>query len=259
MGGVPRRAEGGKLCSLIAMASEWFHKNEARAPFYNAVLAKRNRWSSVKNLTSYEAGDLIEFVNQWQTRSPITVGQLFQALERIGPASEQLEGMTLLAVDFGDRAVSARQPGGLIRDCFAAVMSAGDRQEVTGASKMLHVINPELFVMWDGPIQRGYAVLRDPDDYSFRFLPRMQALAQKAIRQFVVAGLGTAEQALLAMRSRTCTHTLAKVIDEYNYVKDTKRHDELWRAEHRQSRAPSAAGLGDVDGHHERRTADQST
>jgi len=72
----------------------------------------------------------------------------------------------------------------------------------TGAPKLMHLFAPEVFVMWDGYIRKFYGFKKgDADDY-FDFLKLMQGDFGK-------------------MKLNTQKVTLAKAIDQYNYVKIT--------------------------------------
>ncbi|MBW2974071.1 hypothetical protein KY346_06815 [Candidatus Woesearchaeota archaeon] len=70
----------------------------------------------------------------------------------------------------------------------------------TGAAKLLHLMNKDLFVMWDGHIRKHYNLGTSPEDY-LNFLKKMQ----EEFKEINWEG----------------ERTFAKVIDEYNYVKFT--------------------------------------
>lgn len=90
---------------------------------------------------------------------------------------------------------------------------------------------PDLFVMLDGPIRSGYAILL-MEDYGQRFLPRMQKLARKAVVEYEATNQAHESEALQFLCGG-CGHTLPKVLDEYNYVKFTLRNDQVWDVEYR--------------------------
>jgi len=73
--------------------------------------------------------------------------------------------------------------------------------EYTGASKIMHLFNKNLFVMWDGYIRDGYGYKSDAEDY-LNFQKHMQ-------NKFRGVGWDKPNK------------TLAKAIDEYNYVSIT--------------------------------------
>ncbi len=73
--------------------------------------------------------------------------------------------------------------------------------QFTGASKLMHLTVPEVFIMWDSYIRRALGFKKgDSDDY-FNFLKKMQ-------------------EEFKDIKKRN-GRTLAKRIDEYNYVKFT--------------------------------------
>jgi hypothetical protein len=95
--------------------------------------------------------------------------------------------------------------------------------------------------MWDSSICGGYAVNGHGYDYGHRFLPRIQKLVRRAIREYTQTQSGSQEQTITALRK--CGHTLAKVLDEYNYTKFTLRRDlSQW-----ESKSPLAEPPGVVD------------
>ncbi|MFA5020862.1 MAG: hypothetical protein WC517_02255 [Patescibacteria group bacterium] len=72
----------------------------------------------------------------------------------------------------------------------------------TGAPKLMHLFAPEVFIMWDGYIRKHYGLRKgDAEDY-YNFLVR----SQKDFSKF---------------KFNSKKVTLAKAIDQYNYVKIT--------------------------------------
>lgn len=78
-------------------------------------------------------------------------------------------------------------------------LSAIPGVEFTGASKVIHLLNRDVFVMWDEKIRKAYSVGKGADDY-FGFLKMMQT-------EFGHINWNKPHK------------TLAKAIDEYNYTK----------------------------------------
>ncbi len=72
----------------------------------------------------------------------------------------------------------------------------------TGASKLMHLKNPNLFIMWDGYIKKHYGFRRGTAEDYINFLKKMQ-------------------QMFANIKWNHPNKTLAKAIDEYNYVKIT--------------------------------------
>ncbi len=77
--------------------------------------------------------------------------------------------------------------------------------EKTGAPKLMHIMAPKVFVMWDGYIRKFYEFKNgDSNDY-FNFLKDMQTKFRDAKFRF---------------KSK---RTLAKIIDEHNYKSITEK------------------------------------
>lgn len=103
----------------------------------------------------------------------------------------------------------------------------------TATSKILHVLRPDVFVMWDAPIRDHYGLDGSFSSYQkFNSMMREQAvriveliLAKSRERDSVEHMLST----LLCNRLR-CNHprflSLTKLIDEYNWLAITNRIDD---------------------------------
>lgn len=118
-------------------------------------------------------------------------------------------------------------------------------QESTGspvaASKVLHVLAPHFFVIWDNAIRAGYgcgikydkAIVRNETYYVF--LARTQKELQIAIQSYAdshsIKNFVEASDALIKVLCANRRKTLAKIIDEYNFMKftrGTKEGAKLW-------------------------------
>ncbi|HEX9862703.1 MAG TPA: hypothetical protein VGB11_05400 [Candidatus Bathyarchaeia archaeon] len=111
------------------------------------------------------------------------------------------------------------------------------------ASKVLHVLVPHFFVMWDNAIRAGYgcgikydkAIMRNETYYVF--LVRTQKELQEAIQSYAdshsIKNFVDASNALIRELHPDGRKTLAKIIDEYNFMKFTRGMEkgaELWTA-----------------------------
>lgn len=217
------------LYEAILVGSRLFHDLEPRAAYYDQYFEDKHTelWKNAEAITPVEVERLILFLNQWASHyenSPAQRQKLLGAIRKISPIIEALDGFTLLTASLSEPAVRRD-----IACAFDTIASCGSRHEATAASKILHTIRPDLFVMWDSAIKLGYAVAGSAEDYGQRFLPRIQKLAWRAISEYSQAQDVPASVAVGALTG--CGHTLAKVVDEYNYSKFTMRRDELWDAE----------------------------
>jgi len=88
----------------------------------------------------------------------------------------------------------------------------------TGASKMLHMLAPSFFVMWDDEIRKHYGLQERGDDY-FRFLvevarPMIRGAVESYSRDRGVGDYSRAREEL----ERELGKPLTKVVDEYNWL-----------------------------------------
>ena len=219
------------LYEAILLGCQKYH--QATYSYDNAYKNYRNdrdgdKWSKPSTLDYGEVNRLILFVNQWRCMMPRkahdNVERVREGFKRQIPELNRLEDCTLLNVEL-DKATCE-----LIERSFDVVANAGHRFESVATSKMLHAaINPDFFVMWDGRIMSGYGLYGSGREYAHCFLPEMKKLAKSAISQVMERENCSCADAIESLTS--CGHTLAKVLDEYNYVKFTLQDREVQRLE----------------------------
>lgn len=118
-----------------------------------------------------------------------------------------------------------------IRDVFDKVADCTliGRFESTDASKILHTILPNFFVMWDDAIKNWMVNGRRMGaTYAFDFLPKVQRELEEAIKSCMIERKLTWAEAIKYIREATGGQTLAKLADEYNYTKCTLHDLSLW-------------------------------
>jgi len=113
-------------------------------------------------------------------------------IEEISPIFKKLEGKRFERVDFTDKT--------LISDIKHIYTRLKQIAEQTGATKIMALKNPRLFVMWDTEIRKIYKIdnMGSADDYI----------------QFLI----TMRNEFAGIKMNSVTRPLAKAIDEYNYV-----------------------------------------
>lgn len=120
------------------------------------------------------------------------LGKFQATLEKINPIFEKLESRKFEATDFNDE--------NLQRDIREIHSELRELVKQTGATKIMALRNPYLFIMWDTEIRSMYKIDNrgDADDY-IKFLARMR-------------------EEFINIRWKNPEKSLAKAIDEYNYV-----------------------------------------
>jgi hypothetical protein len=217
------------LHNAILKGSELYHELETRAHYYDQYQASTRLCfdREPESITFAEIDRLILFLDQWFSHyesSPEQCRRLLKAIQEVLPTGRRLLDEQLLTVE-----LMGQETRKDIAYMFNTIATCGPRVEKTATSKILHSLHPELFVMWDSAIQSGYAVAGTGEDYAERFLPRVQKIAVRAVEQCAGAHGVSARKAIEILTQ--CGHTLAKVLDEYNYAKFTLKRDEVWEAE----------------------------
>ncbi len=223
------------LYEAILLGSDTFHATEGLGRHYDEYFRDEGLAlvERPERLDEGRAARLITFVNQWRTRYQATPTQLAGALRTVLPDLCALRDETLLTVDLTRRSDGVATVADVVERAFDTVARCGRRYESTGASKILHMVHPRLFVMWDNAIAAGYAAaylgvgqsLKKAADYAHAFLPLVQLVALRAVKEHESTRSAPIDEAVATLTA--CGHTLAKVIDEYNYVKFTLRSPEL--------------------------------
>lgn len=112
-------------------------------------------------------------------------------IKKLEPHFKKLQHEDFRSINFDDYKKEIRH----VFSTFSKIKGV----EQTGASKLLHLKNPKVFVMWDKYIREHYGFRRgDADDY-FNFLKKMQEI-------FGASKVSSKDK------------TLAKLVDEHNYI-----------------------------------------
>jgi hypothetical protein len=104
------------------------------------------------------------------------------------------------------------------------------------ASKVLHVLAPSFFVMWDRAIRVAYGFgmsynkKSTRDEEYYLFLIRVQKELREAIQSYNDANSieNLVDGSARLIQFLNTSKTLAKIVDEYNLMKFTKGTKELW-------------------------------
>jgi hypothetical protein len=163
-----------------------------------------------------EGRELVDFLNLWACRlSTLKTPELIAGWARGHMTRlERLEPLTIVDADLPDHAEEL----GALHDELIAHVKAGGVLNMgdAAASKTLHMLIPELFVMWDKEIKRSAA-----GGYS-AYQRQMHRLAGRlaAEAEVPVDELETCLQQQLGYRGRK---PLTKYLDEYNWFEAVGR------------------------------------
>ena len=158
-------------------------------------------WSRARNLllAGYETEAYVLLLATWNFAgfrylvTDFNANKFETAVKKLNPVFDRLKAQTLQDANLDDKA--------LAQDIKLIYRKLKGMVKQTGASKLMALKNPALFVMWDTKIRRMYRInnAADPDDY-LRFLEHMK-------------------QEFAHIKWAHAVTPLAKAIDEYNYIK----------------------------------------
>lgn len=188
------------------------------------------------NIEQIQQSVIRRFLNAWQCR----MVESSQAAEAIRNQLIQrhiylqtLNAFDLESVDFDANITVGEKQVSISRACEeyynALRNNIGYRFAATATSKLLHLLQPDFFAMWDKHILAAYRgnnpQIRDSGSGYCAFLRSMQEMAINIRRDFNQQnqGEGNDPATFLSRQLRyDQAQTLAKFVDEYNWVTITK-------------------------------------
>lgn len=170
-------------------ACEKYKKEEGRASFYDVALEIVDDHPLQASIVILAIWNISRF--RFMASDSKNLVDLKKAIEECTSLFKRLKGKDFRSVNFGE-----------IKDTVEEIYSKLSKVygvEYTGASKVMHLLNRDLFVMWDTGTRKEYGFYdADATDY-FNFLKKMQEKFKGIVWD---------------MPSKT----LAKAVDEYNQV-----------------------------------------
>ena len=130
---------------------------------------------------------ILKFLNKWRSRAPEEVGGKIEIWYNENHRKLNELSFCLIDADFDDKTTADE-----IKDIYRSLLGEnGNGIGDTIASKTLHILKPDLFVPWDGPIKAWYdSQLNQEDDKKtgqedkyLAFLKKMQKEAKHLVGQ----------------------------------------------------------------------------
>ncbi len=202
----------------LLLAHGAFYKHEPRAKFYDEYLRKKNDqdWLS-PNLPDEEIEKLFQFIKRWDFHFRGDEGKFKENYSQIHNRILELNDESFYTIDLSlQKNVSNITK---VFNCMASCNYEG-RHESTDASKIIHAINPQLFVMWDRKIRKGVMGGENIQyaDYYIIFLQRMKDELRELISSCIENSEYSEEESLKIIEELCDRKTIAKLLDEYNYM-----------------------------------------
>jgi len=206
----------------LLRAHKAFTDIEGRWKFYDAYMKNKDpeAWFKSGDIPLKEGLFLFGFIHSWDPNFQGDLANFLEIYKAIFTLLKKFEHTTIIGVDFSDEIKNSIS---VIFDEIANCPRTR-RFESTDTSKILHAIIPNLFVMWDDKIRK--AIVGEEKRgrcYAFEFLPKMQKSAKEYLDSYIKENGGEYGTATLQISKIADNYSLAKLIDEYNYVRYTKR------------------------------------
>jgi hypothetical protein len=175
------------------------------------------------------------YLNAWRTRlqnSLQSASAIKASISDMIPWLSALSGLSIKTVNFQDMLMVNGQRltvADAVEACYRIFRATGYKIAATATGKVLHVLNPELFVMWDKPIRTCFfyensGITDSPEGYRM-FLQQMNRDAVDVCSSFASAALnpspelGDSPDAYLSRQMNyNPPKTMAKYLDEYYWV-----------------------------------------
>lgn len=189
------------------------------------------------NVGQIQTNVIGRFLNAWQCRmekSLQAAGAIHNQLIQTRPYLQALGGFDLETVDFDANIIVGENQIPISRACEEFYNglrnNIGHRFAATATSKLLHLLQPNLFVMWDNKIlascHKNNPNIRDSGTGYCAFLRLMQEMAINIHEAFNRQNQGQRDDPATFLSEQLQydqPQTLAKFVDEYNWVTITKR------------------------------------
>jgi len=142
------------------------------------------------------------------------LGETLRSLEK---EFRELRNRKFLTIDFNENTIS-----NAIRTIYDRLDPLPYLGSPTTLSKILHVLNPEIFVMWDNEIvrkykRRNFRVNTTAEGY-LEFLKDAQKEIKEALNDYQKESGKQLCEIEIDLRNRCNNRTLARIVDEYNWM-----------------------------------------
>lgn len=192
-------------------------------------------WNNLHNLpTSEVVKKVVKFLNNWgcylytqQKNWSKMAENIKEAYRNSIPFLQALESETLEDIVLNKKKIVEGKEYSneeILRRVFENFCNVGYNFRGVAASKILSLINPNLFVMWDQGICKAYGIkgysepyVRD-NRYVPEFFPIMKEKANLVIESLMKKNKCTRKEAIDIINNFKKYRPLAKLLDEYNWI-----------------------------------------
>jgi len=210
----------------------WKYKdlNEFQQDYIHLILEPRKVWGNLHTITKKNVEKIvIEFLRRWKIRNTqrIDPEELKKTLQNLDEYSRLLSHRRLLNLDFVEE---VSEVTGNISKLIEKMYDQTNKVHGVGAtstSKILHGINPSVFMMWDKKERLGYGCAENSVGY-VRFLFESQIILRKIVRscqEKCNCNSEIAEEKIVKQANTKRKMSLTKLLDQYNFMKFARESD----------------------------------
>jgi len=207
------------LDDFITKVQTYQKSDYALNPQYEEAVKRRDIWERLAEIQDLETKEVVlKFLNQWKCRiSSLCVPDLTKALRESAESLHQFDKCRL------EETVLDSSNAEVMERVFRTITSVKAGRRTVGAtatSKILHLVNPNFFVMYDVKIRCGYGCSGNELGYT-NFMKQMRQLANDVLHEYSIKRnipMNSTFQSL-AQECRSYSRTISKLLDEYNWIK----------------------------------------
>lgn len=188
---------------------------------YQETIKRRDVWDRLGEIDDSKTRDVVlRFLNEWKCRlSYDCASNLAKTLRETSKLLSRFNRHRLEEVSLESLIANSD----LIHEVFARIASVEAGRRMVGAtatSKILHLVNPNFFMMSDENIRCGYGCTDNEQGY-VNFMWRMKLFCDAVLREYSTVRkvpVSSTFQSLVSECESTAT-TVPKLLDEYNWAK----------------------------------------
>ena len=187
---------------------------------YRQILNRLDIWGNLAEIDDSRTTCILEFLNRWKCRlSYDCISSLAGTLREASESLLKFKSYRLEEVSFDSLVDHLDDIKNVFRR-IASVRAGAKTVGATATSKILHLVNPRLFMMYDRNIRHGYGYSDDEVGYG-RFVRYMKSFADALIHEYSSARNIPVNSVFSSLVSecKSRATTIPKLLDEYNWVK----------------------------------------
>lgn len=207
---------------VISKATRLFTKYTGSDVVYVDCVGSLSKVESLSKIGNEEVTKIIDFLVEWKCRGLVSsrseninkmsvqVKNIKEILRSLNNEFEKLQGYNLRDIPLENEDIEST-----IMKIYEKVDSVS-WVGPTAASKIMHVINPHLFMMWDVAIRskkKGYGYESGTSNQYIKFMKKMQSMAIRLKTNW------EEKKIEIPIKKR---RTLPKLMDEFNYMGITR-------------------------------------